>query len=103
MRDSLRNAHRQALKALQEGAVMLAAQQRRGHDDGHLIARHDRDKGRAQGDFGFAKADIAADQPVHRTAAGEIILHRLDGAHLILGFLIGKAGAKFVVYIPSGG
>ncbi len=52
---------------------MLARQQRRRHDDGHLEALHRRDEGGAQRHFRLAEADIAADQPVHRPAGRQIV------------------------------
>ena len=60
------DVHRQALEALDEGAMVLAGQQGRGTDDRHLLARHRRHEGRAQRHLGLAEADVAADQPVHR-------------------------------------
>ncbi len=47
--------------------------------------------------FRLAEADIAADQPVHRLAAGEIVEHGVDAGLLVLGFLVGKARREFVV------
>ncbi len=54
-------------------------------------------EGGAQRDLGLAEADIAADQPVHRPAGGEVVEHRLDGGLLVLGLLEGEAGAELVV------
>ncbi len=47
--------------------------------------------------LGLAEADIAADQPVHRVAGAEIVEHRIDGGVLVLGLLIGEAGAELVI------
>jgi hypothetical protein len=49
---------------------------------------------RAHRHLGLAKADIAADQPIHRPAAGEVFHDRLDGGQLIVGFSPGKAGRE---------
>ena len=87
----------QALEALREILVVLARQQRRRRDDGHLPAVDGRAKGGAQRDLGFAKADIAAHQTIHRAPGSEIVEHGVDRARLILGLVIGKARAKFVV------
>ena len=51
----------------------------------------------AQSDFGLAEADIAANEPVHRPAGIEIVEHGRNRGELIVGLLIGKAGAEFVV------
>ena len=76
---------------------MLAGEQRRGHDNRHLTARHGDEEGRAQGHFRLAEADVAAHQPVHRPAGAQILEHRLDGVELVLGLLIRKTGGEFVV------
>ena len=93
----LLDAHGQAGEALAEGAVVLAAEQRRRRDDRDLEAGHDGDEGGAQRHLGLAEADVAADQPVHRPAGGEVVQHLLDGAALVVGLDIGEAGAEFVV------
>jgi hypothetical protein len=60
--------HRPALVAVAEGLEVLAGQQGRGADHGHLLAAHGHHEGATQGDLGLAEADVAADQPVHRLA-----------------------------------
>ena len=52
---------------------------------------------RAQRHLGLAEADIAADQPVHRTAGFEVLEDGVDRAELVLGLLIGKARAELVI------
>jgi hypothetical protein len=84
-------------KALAEGLEMLARQQRRRHDNGNLLAAHHRNEGRPQRHLGLAETDIAADQAVHRRALGQVVQRRVDGVELVLGFLIGEAGAEFVI------
>ncbi len=59
---------------------VLARQQRRRRDDRRLLAVDRRGEGGAQRDLGLAEADVAAHQPVHRPARGEIVERRLDGA-----------------------
>ena len=88
---------RQALEALDEVAVMLARQQGRRADHRDLLARHRRDEGRAQRDLGLAEADIAADQPVHRLARGQVVQHVGDRLQLVVGLGIGEAGAELLV------
>ena len=92
----LRHVDREAAEALGEALVMLARQQRGGGDQRHLMAVHRRHEGRAHGDFRLAEAHIAADQAIHRPPGSEIGEHVLDGVELILGFLIGEPGGKFL-------
>ena len=86
-----------------ECSVVLAGQQRGGDDHCHLDAGHGGDERGAQGDFGFAEADVAADKAVHRFAAGEVFEDVGDGAGLVLGFGEGEARAKFVPGAFAGG
>ena len=88
--------HRPTLEAVGEGGVVLPRQQSRRADDRHLASAHRHDKGRAQGHLGLAEADVAADQPVHRLAGAEVAQHVGDGVQLVLGLLIGEAGAELV-------
>ena len=76
---------------------MLPRQQGRRHDDRHLGAGHCRDKGGAQRHLGLAKADIAADQPVHRLARGDVGERVGNRGQLVLGLGIGKAGGELLV------
>ena len=76
---------------------MLPRQQRRRHHDRHLLAGHGGGEGRPQCDFSFAKAHIAADQPVHRLGLRKIGNDIANGVLLILGFLVGEARGKFVI------
>ena len=89
--------HREAAEALGEGLGVLARQQRGRHHHRHLLAVHRRDEGGAQRHLGLAEADVAADQPVHRPAGGEIVEHGVDRGLLVLGLLVGEAGAELVV------
>ncbi len=57
-----RELHRKAVEAVGEGLVMLAREQRRRHDNRHLLALHHRDEGRAQRHLRLAEADVAADR-----------------------------------------
>ena len=76
---------------------MLARQQRRRHDHRDLLAAHRRDEGGAQRHLGLAEADVAADQPVHRPAGRQVVEHAVDGGQLVVGLLVGEAGAELVV------
>ena len=93
----LRDVDRIASQTLGEGLGVLARQQRGRHHDGDLLAVHRGDEGGAQRDFGLAEADVAADQPVHRPAGIEIVEHGGDRGELVVGLLVGKAGAELVV------
>ena len=93
----LRDIQRMPAQALGESLGVLARQQRRRHHDGDLLAVHGGDEGGAQRHLGLAEADVAADQPVHRPAGIEIVEHGGDGGELIVGLLVGKAGAELVV------
>ena len=83
-------------ETLGEPLVVLARQQRRGGHDGDLHTRHRRDEGRADRHLGLAKADIAADQPVHRIAAVHVGQHIVDRPKLIVGLGIGETCQELV-------
>ena len=76
---------------------VLAREQRRRRDDRGLLAVDRRGEGGAQRHLGLAEADVAADQPVHRPAGGEVVERRFDRALLVRRLVVGKAGAEFVV------
>src|SRR6266849_1502353 len=91
------NLHRKAAKALRESARVLTRKQGRGHHDGNLLALHGGDESSTQGDLGLAEPDISANQPVHGPAGSKLAQNDVDGGLLVLGFLVGKAGAEFVI------
>ena len=84
-------------EALAEDACVLAGEQRRRRDDRGLLAVDRRGEGGAQRHLRLAEADVAADEPVHRAAGGEVVQRRLDRARLILRLVVGKAGAELVI------
>src|SRR4051794_17533967 len=88
---------REAMETLGERLGVLARQQRSRNDYSYLLAVHRGGKGRAQRHFGLAEADVTADQAIHRPAGSHVLEHRVDGGLLVLGFLIGEAGAEFLV------
>ncbi len=51
-------------------------------------------EGGAHGHFRLAKPDVAADQAVHGPFIGHVLLNRLDGSHLVGGFLERKLGTE---------
>ena len=73
---------------------MLPCEQRGRADNGHLASTHGHDKGRPKRDLGLAKAHIAADQAIHRTARRQIGQDIGNGAELVFRFLIGEPGAE---------
>ena len=86
----LRDIDREAAKTLGKGLAVLPRQQRGRHHHRDLLAVERHGKRRAQRHLGLAEADVAADQPVHRPAAFEVLQRGVDGAELVLGFLVGK-------------
>ncbi len=93
----LADAHREAGEALAEDAGVLAGEQGRRHDDRGLLAVDRRGEGGAQRHLGLAEADVAADEPVHRPAGGEVVQRRLDRVRLVESLVVGKSGAELVV------
>ncbi len=63
------DANRIIRHALAERVEMLLRQHGRRHQHGDLLAVHHRFERGADGDLGFAVADVAADQAVHRLGA----------------------------------
>ena len=86
-----------AAEALGECLGVLAGEQRGRHDDRDLLAVHGSHEGGAQRHLGLAEADVAADQPVHRPAGCQLLEHDIDRGLLVLGLLVGKAGAELVI------
>src|ERR1700722_2101312 len=93
----LANVDRKAGEALTKVLGMLTSQQSRRRDDCRLLAIDRRGEGGAQRDLGLTEADVAAHQPVHWSAGGQVVQRRLNRARLVRRFVVGKAGAKFVV------
>ncbi len=93
---------RPAGKPLREGVVMLAREDGGRRDDGDLHPAHGGDKGPAQGNLGLAETDIAADQPVHGPAGGEIAQHIVNRVELVVGFLIGEARGELLIEAMTG-
>ena len=91
--------HRKVGKAVGKILRVLLDQQRGGREHSHLFAAHYGDKGGAQGNFGFAEADIAAHQSIHRFALGEVFQHRADGGGLVFGFFVAEAVGKGLVIL----
>ena len=90
--------HRPGRETLAERRVVLTRQQGRRRDEGDLLARHDGNESGPERDLGLAEPDIAADQAIHGPAGGEIAQNVLDRLLLVLGLVIGKMGAEFLVH-----
>ena len=73
-------------EAALEGLEVLEREHGGGREHGHLLAVAQRLEGRAHGDFGFAEADVAAEQPVHGMRRFHVALDFLGGGDLVLGF-----------------
>ncbi len=84
-------------KALTKVLGMLTSQQSRRGDDCRLLAIDRRGEGGAQRDLSLTEADVAAHQPVHWPAGSQVVERRLNRTLLVRRFVVGKAGAKFVV------
>ena len=81
----------------QRRVEVLPGQDRGGGQDRALLAAHHALERRAQGDFGLADADVAAQQAVHRPGLFHIVLDLGGGGQLVGGLLIGKALLKIAL------
>ena len=89
-RDCL-DAHACVREARGEGFIVLLREQRRRHHDGGLFAREGRLARRAYRDLGFAEADVADDEAVHRHGPLHVLLDLFDGAELVSSLLVREA------------
>src|SRR4029450_4819275 len=76
---------------------MLLGQNGRGREDCNLFAVHDRFKRSANGDFGLAKADITANQTVHRLPMLHIDFRVDDCFQLVRRFAKWKRMFEFLL------
>ncbi len=81
---------RETGKASAQRAVMLVRQQRRGDQDGDLLFVRHRLEGRADRDFRFAVADVAAYNAIHGARALHVGLRFLDRFALVGRFFVGE-------------
>ena len=82
-----------------QGLPVLLGQHGGGGEQGDLPAAHDGFESGADGDFGFAEADVAADESVHRLGRFHVGFGVDDGAELVGGFVEGERVFKFA--LPS--
>ena len=87
----------EVLQPLGEGLVMLERQDGGGHHDGDLLAVGGGFEGGANGDFGFAEADIATDQTIHGARLLHVGFHLTRDAQLVGRVLIGEGGLELVL------
>ena len=78
-------------KALKEGLVVLLGKNSRGAKHHDLAAGVNALKRRAQGDFGLAKAHVAAQQAIHGLGRLHVGLNVGDGLQLVARLVVGKA------------
>ena len=86
-------------EAFRKGLRMLLRENRRRHKHGDLLAVQHGAKRRPHGDFGFAVADIAADQPIHRLRRGHVARHVLNRFVLIRRLFVLERRLKFAVQV----
>ena len=77
-------------KAFAEGAPVLLGQHRGGGQQSPLLAGGDCLEQGPDRHLRFAKADIAADEPVHRRRFLHVPLHLADGLGLVGGWFVGE-------------
>ena len=86
--------HGGSVEARRERLEVLLGQNRRGREHRDLLGVHGRYERRAHGDLRLAVAGVAADEPVHRLARREVLLHRFDRGSLVRRLLVGKRGLE---------
>ena len=98
----MRDIDRDAGESLGKSFVVLARQQGGRHHHRDLLAVGAGGEGGAQRHLGLAKADVAANETVHRAAGAEVDQRGSDGAGLVFGLVIGELGAEFVILVLFG-
>ena len=91
------DAHRVIRHAFAERVEMLLRQNGRRHQHGNLLAAHHGFERGANGDFGLAKTDVAANQTVHRLGAFHVGFRFADGAKLVRRFLENERALEFTL------
>ena len=75
-------------EAALEGLEVLEAEDGGGREDGDLLAVLHGLEGGAHGDFGFAVADVAAEQAIHGRGRLHVVLDVADGRELVVGLVV---------------
>ena len=92
--------HRPVGEAVGERVEVLLGEQRGRHEHDDLLAFVDRHERGTQRDLGLAKADVAADQAVHRFALLQVVQGRFDRRALVGRFLEWERVAeRFVIML----
>ena len=92
--------HGEIGEAVGEVLRVLLDQKRGRGKYGDLFAAHYRHKRGAQGDLGFAEADIAAHEAIHRFRLRQIFNHGGNGGGLVFGFFIAETvGKRLIVHL----
>ena len=89
--------------ALAEVLPMLLRQHRGGRNNCGLLAAGYSLERRADGDLGFSKTHIAADEAVHRAGRFHVLLRLADGAELVGRFSEKKRALEFLLPVRIGG
>ena len=84
-------------KALEYGLIVLLDEYGRRREQHGLLALHDALEDRPQRHFGLAIAHVAAQKAVHRARLLHVMLDFGDGAHLVVGLLIGEFVLEFAL------
>ena len=86
--------HRKILHPLHKCIIMLLGQNRGWHQVHHLLAVLDSLKCSPQGHLRLTVPHITANQAVHDSPALHILLHRVNGIHLVIRLIIGEQFLK---------
>ncbi len=89
-------------EAALEGFEVLKGEDGGGSEDGDLLGVGDGFEGGAHGDFGFAVADVAAEEAIHRRGAFHVALDVGDGEVLVWRFFEFEGVFKFALEVAVG-
>ena len=90
-------------EAFFEGFVVLKAEDGSWREDGDLFSVLYCFEGGAHGDFGFAVADVAAEEAVHGLGGLHVALDVGDGGELVVGLVEVEGVFEFVLHVGVGG
>ena len=89
--------------AFDEGVVVLLGKDGSGYEEGDLLAVLNGFEGAAHGNFGFAEADIAAEELIHGLGFFHGGFELVGGGELVSGFGVGEGGFEFGLLGGVGG
>ena len=96
------DTHRELAQTVREGAVVLQREDRRRHQNRHLLTVGHSLKCRTHSHFGLAKTYVATHQTIHRAGRLHILLDRLDRLLLVGRILILERGLQLVLQVSVG-